>query len=285
MEKNIIVDTDTFNEVDDQFALIYGLLSKEVSIKAILAAPFFNKNSSSPKDGMEKSYQEIKHILAMLRISDELAFLGSEKYLENEKTYIENPASRQLVQFALNSKEKITVVALAALTNVASAILMEPKIVNNLSVIWLGGHDYHKEKQREFNLRQDVASVKVVFESGVDLVHVPCLGVSNGLVLSLAELECFLDGKNQVGAYLTELFRRYSQDSLSYSRTLADVAAMAYAVNPNNFESIVCPRPTINYDLNYSFDDSNADETKIIDLKRNKIIDDLLYKVIQYADS
>ena len=38
-----ILDTDTFNEVDDQFALAYALFSPEkINLRAVTAAPFFN---------------------------------------------------------------------------------------------------------------------------------------------------------------------------------------------------------------------------------------------------
>ena len=56
---DVVLDTDTYNEVDDQFALSYLLASQEqLSLKALYAAPFFNENSTGPADGMEKSYAE-----------------------------------------------------------------------------------------------------------------------------------------------------------------------------------------------------------------------------------
>ena len=60
----VILDTDTYNEIDDQFALSYMLRSPEkLNVKAIYAAPFHNEKSNGPADGMEKSYQEILNIL------------------------------------------------------------------------------------------------------------------------------------------------------------------------------------------------------------------------------
>ena len=57
---DVILDTDTYNEIDDQFALSYMLAYPErLNIKGICAAPFHNENSESAADGMEKSYQEI----------------------------------------------------------------------------------------------------------------------------------------------------------------------------------------------------------------------------------
>lgn len=56
---DVVLDTDAYNEIDDQFAISYLLRSKDkLNPKAIYAAPFLNSKSSSPKDGMEKSYNE-----------------------------------------------------------------------------------------------------------------------------------------------------------------------------------------------------------------------------------
>ena len=50
-----VLDTDTYNEIDDQFALSLMVKSEKCNVKALLAAPFFNSNSTSPEDGMERS--------------------------------------------------------------------------------------------------------------------------------------------------------------------------------------------------------------------------------------
>src|SRR5690554_398454 len=51
----MVLDTDTYNEIDDQFAMAYALLSEDkLTVEAIYAAPYFNDRSESPSDGMEK---------------------------------------------------------------------------------------------------------------------------------------------------------------------------------------------------------------------------------------
>ena len=53
---DVVLDTDTYNEVDDQFALAYMLCSGDkLNVKGISAAPFHNSRSCGPGDGMEKS--------------------------------------------------------------------------------------------------------------------------------------------------------------------------------------------------------------------------------------
>ena len=62
----MVLDTDTYNEVDDQFALVHAILSDELDVKAVHAAPFYNNRSTGPGDGMEKSYEEILRILDLM---------------------------------------------------------------------------------------------------------------------------------------------------------------------------------------------------------------------------
>ena len=54
---DVILDTDAYNEIDDQFAIAYMLANRDkLNVKALYAAPFHNAKSSGPKDGMIKSY-------------------------------------------------------------------------------------------------------------------------------------------------------------------------------------------------------------------------------------
>jgi len=65
----MVLDTDTYNEIDDQFALVYALRSPErLTVEAVYAAPFTNGRSSGPADGMEKSYAEILRLLDRLDV-------------------------------------------------------------------------------------------------------------------------------------------------------------------------------------------------------------------------
>ena len=89
-----VLDTDTYNEIDDQFALVQMILSPErLELQAIYAAPFFNDRSSGPGDGMELSYQEILRLLERLDVKPEgLVHRGVTEYVGAEK---QSPAPRR----------------------------------------------------------------------------------------------------------------------------------------------------------------------------------------------
>ena len=68
-KKKIILDTDTFNEIDDQYALAYCYVADSMDLLAVTAAPFYNDKSINHEDGMIKSYNEIKRVLSLDRKS------------------------------------------------------------------------------------------------------------------------------------------------------------------------------------------------------------------------
>ena len=233
---DVVLDTDAYNEIDDQYAIAYLLKSKEkLNTKAIYSAPFFNSNSVSPKDGMEKSYNEILKLISLLGEKVDV-FKGSDRYLDNENTPVISPAAQDLAERVkkYSPLNPIYVVAIGAITNIASAILLNPEIAENAVVIWLGGHALHYHDTKEFNMYQDVAAARVVMQSGVPFVQLPCMGVVNSFAVSKQELEFWLKGKNDLADYLAEntinAAESYAKGS-AWTRVIWGVTAVAWLLN------------------------------------------------------
>ena len=154
-----VLDTDAYNEIDDQFAVVYALSSRDrLDLEAVYAAPFHNPRSTSAGDGMEKSYCEILKILDRLGVEKEgFAFRGSMSFIQDFGGPCKSDAAEDLVRRAMSSADDpLYVVAIGAPTNVASAILLEPEIIRRIVVVWLGGQPFHWHTAAEFNLKQDL---------------------------------------------------------------------------------------------------------------------------------
>lgn len=180
---DVVLDTDTYNEVDDQFAIAYLLGSSEkLNTLAFCAAPFFNANSTSPADGMEKSFNEIHKILQLAGAAHlrKNVYRGSKTYLTDEKAPVVSEATTRIVSLAAEHTpdNPLYVVCIGAITNAASAILTAPDImIDNTVIVWLGGNAHHMPDTYEFNMSQDFAAARVIFGCGVPLVQLPCAGV------------------------------------------------------------------------------------------------------------
>lgn len=238
---DVVLDTDAYNEVDDQFAIAYLLRSKQMlNTVALYAAPFYNSRSESPEDGMKKSYDEILHILRLCG-EDELknsVFHGSASYLPDEKTPVISPAAEDLASRAMcySKEDPLYVVAIGAITNIASALLMKPEIRDQIVVIWLGGNALHWHNTKEFNMMQDYPAARIVMSSGVPFVQLPCSGVVSEFDISKPELEYWLVGKNPLADYLANNTIAYMDAwnlGRPWSKTIWDVTAVAWLLNEN----------------------------------------------------
>lgn len=249
--KNVILDTDAYNEVDDQFCIAYLMKRPDkINLLSVNAAPFFNANSTSPEDGMEKSYEEILKLRQMVDPDSRIpVYRGSRTFMPDRHTPVESDACDNIVKTVMGSEEKVIVVAIGAITNVASAILKCPEIAQRMAVIWLGGHATHVKMTRpEFNLRGDIAAAQVVFDSGVDLVQIPCRGVCSEMSTTYHELEFYLRGKGEVCDYLTDIVKRESFRQYAGSRVIWDVSAASVLLCPEAYEMDIRPCPVIGND-------------------------------------
>lgn len=332
---SLVIDSDTKNEVDDQFAIVWALLSKErFDVKAVYAAPFhhacfeqfkpgfdrtlldncsnMNGKSVSPEDGMEQSYQESLKILKLLQEpTEKRVFRGSSEYIHDIRCPIISDAAADLVQRARTSEKTIYVAAIGALTNIASAILLDPEIIRKIVIIWLGGHELSYGHGIEFNLIQDVKAAQVIFESGVPLIWIPCNNVASSLSISEEEIRNNIMPAGEIGHYLAEAvldtfhdskskisfmkYLRYSTlrnntdqeesylsqfktEHIAWSRIIWDIAAIAILKNPNWIPSKMIKAPVICDDYSWKDPDRERHMIRVATFcHRDMIFGDLIH--------
>ena len=61
--KDVVIDSDTYNEMDDQYAIAYAIASDKMKVLSLHAAPFHNDRSSSFAEGMALRFKEMERIL------------------------------------------------------------------------------------------------------------------------------------------------------------------------------------------------------------------------------
>jgi inosine-uridine nucleoside N-ribohydrolase len=278
----MVLDTDTYNEIDDQFAVVYALISPELDVQAVYAAPFQNNRSSGPGDGMEKSYEEILRILSRLAKDPQgFALRGSTHYLADVTQPEESPAALDLIRRAKASSHEnpLYVVAVGAITNVSNAILIEPSIIKNIVVVWLGGNGHHWPHQREFNYRQDLNASRVIFDSGVPFVQLPCTPIVTHFTTTVPEMERYVAGRGAIGDYLLEIFKDYRKDHFGWSKVLWDMTAVAWLINSRWLPSDLVHSPIVTDNYTLSFDRSRHLIRTVNFVQRDPIFRDFFTKL------
>lgn len=258
--KRMILDTDTYNEIDDQFALSLAMLSPDrIDLAAVCAAPFHNERSSSYADGMERSYREIGICAGLVADSFSSVkippyYRGSTERMPDEDTPVESEAAHAIAKHVMEYDGITYIAAIGAITNVSSAILLHPEIKDKIAVIWLGGcaRWFHGN---EFNLQGDRNAANALFKSGVPLLLLPAAGVTSHLIVTIHELEHFLRGTTPLGDYLCDNVAGCKPNgAVSWSRVIWDISAICAVIDPRTFWEKITPRPHVAENYEYIWD-------------------------------
>ena len=343
-----VIDTDTRNEIDDQFAIAWAFLcQEELNIEAVYAAPYSFRNrldelreayalvkssddltaeqntlvsryrgqisrleskgiaidddsQLDPQDvtmvtagvGMEKSYQEILIVLDKMGLSDTLpVYRGADRYLGSYDTPVNSDAVEHLIKTARTAspEDPLYIVAIGAPTNVASALLLAPDIINNVVVTWTAGYPTTVMNvfQESFNMEQDMLSSQLLFDSGVPQVYFPGFHVGVQLGLSLPEMEAWVKGKGAIGDYLYELYTdnpHYPFQGIDdhFARTwiIWDLINFAWLMHPEWVPTFMIDTPYLSDDQKWLRDDTPRHPMReALDINRDAIFRNFFKKL------
>lgn len=283
----LVIDSDAFNEVDDQFAIAYALRSAEkLDVCAVTAAPFYNWNSTSPGEGMEKSYNEVFKIYELMGLSSAPeVYRGSDRYMEQAGRPVASEAAESIVRLALESPKDrpLYVAAIGAITNVASAIALCPQIIERIVLVWLGPNAYWYPNHRIFNVSQDYLASSLIYSCGVPLVILPCHGVASHLLTTPYEIDACLRGQNRLGDYFSEMIRgrhtRFGQDRAGWSKVLWDVSAIAWLLSEEWAPARIRMAPTLRADFSYGYESPTHIYKEVYWIDRSQVFMDMFEKL------
>ena len=283
---DVILDTDAYNEIDDQFAIGYMLKKTEkFNVRGICAAPFTNEKAENAEEGMEKSYNEILKLLSLMEMDElsSIVYKGSRRYMPDESTPVDSEAADFMAQLAneYSPDNPLYIVAIGAITNVSSAILKNPAMKENCVIVWLGGHAPEMGfSVGEFNMWQDVAGARILFGCGIPLVQLPCNGVVEAFATTGPELNYWLKGKNALCDYLVENTEAAANSYASgkpWSRPIWDVCAVAWLANTSwqFMREKLIHSPIPEYDGHYAFDDHRHFIKYVYRINRDNLFEEL----------
>lgn len=286
----LIIDTDTHNEIDDQFAIAWALLSPEnFEIEGVCAEPYSHRHHRKPlqktydilkksgpagltnetrkyrrmaanhleagtdprdlrfvdpDEGMELSYQEILKVYELMEVDPAgKVFRGSPGYLTSLDEPIRSASAEWIIERALADDERpLYIAAIGCLTNVVSAILLEPSIISRIVVTWTSTYPSFVNLSNEpsLNLVQDPLASKFIFDCGVPHVFLPGYYVGEQLKLSLADMEANVRGKSKIADYLYHLYLHNPiypmfgiPDHFGRTWVIWDLINFAWIINPD----------------------------------------------------
>lgn len=259
----LLIDTDAATEVDDQHALALALCAPDrFDLRGFVAAHF--GDDGGPK-GIEQSVAEIDRVLAAAGLAGRFPVLHGSHPLR----YSSEPSPSEGVDFMLTEARQSTpddplwIVALGPATNVVSAYLTDPSIVDRVVVLY-HGRTHWPEKCWNYNVYNDVRAARALFHSSLPLA---LFDTGTYLRLPMEAAEQQLAPHGPLGRYLVDI-RRRSAYAMRPDKSLFDLGDIAFLLDPELAEWDQVPVPSVDWDLRYDHARPNGEMLRVYHIDR-----------------
>lgn len=262
----VLFDTDANNELDDQHALAYLLLNEGTfHVEGVTV-------NATPSGGeVENHYKEAERILKLCKMKGEIPlFAGANGSFNEIKEHIDSSDfdGYQAVNFIIKTAKrygpnnKLELVPVGKLTNIALALFKAPGIKNNINIVWLGSN---YPEPGEYNQNADTGAMNYILQqhvpfemvtvrygqpTGTDAIRITQEEINQKMPGLGPEIEDPITGRhggtfNNFGDYSVDLFKHIEYYGDPPSRALFDLAAVAILKNPSWADSTAIPAPVL----------------------------------------
>jgi len=247
----IIFDTDANNELDDQHALAYLLFNQDhFQIEGVTV------NATRSGGNMDKQYEEAERIMKLCQADSIPLLKGADSSFTAILPTIDSTDfdGKLAVDFMIKSAhrsrlDKLVLIAVGKLTNVALAVAKDSTIVSKIRLVWLGSNypepgEYNQDNDTAamnylLNTRIDFEMVTVRYgkPSGTDAVKITQEEVNKKMPGLGPKIKIPVIGRHGgsfgcFGDYSVDLFKHIDYHGTPPSRALFDMAAVAIVKNP-----------------------------------------------------
>ena len=271
----LIIDSDAKNEIDDQWAIAMAILSPErFQIEGFVGANFDNEGGGPY--GVERSVLEIETVLAKAGMAGRWPVYPGSHPMRYQFEPSPSAGVDFIVERALASTpdDPLWVVGLGAATDMASALLIEPEIIDRMVAFWHLRTRW-PEKCYNFNVFGDVRAARLLFHTPVPFV---LFDTGTYLRCPMAESEREIAPYGALGAYLHSYRERnpWYADPRKGFYDLGDVAAL---LDPDLACWDVTSCPEVDWDLTYHFKETKGSILRCYHVDRDRTFEHLYRKL------
>jgi inosine-uridine nucleoside N-ribohydrolase len=282
----VVLSTDVGNEIDDQWAITYLLLQPRFDVLGVMSAQAPTISAPAGYTSYRILVDVVENRLAMSAHPPLVE--GGSVPLEDVKTPRLSPAVNFLIETSrrFSRDKRLTVLMIGAGTDVASAILTDPTIVERVRVVQMGFID--EQGGNEFNIANDVYAAQVILDANVPLVVGPGKVCRASLSVTFDQARQMLATRGAIGAWLWEEYQAWyfrfikplRVDDFSKPWVIWDDITLAYALGMTTQHTL--PRPRLRDDMTFEQVKTDRTVTWITDVDEQRLWPDFLSLVDEY---
>jgi purine nucleosidase len=202
---------DLAGDVDGLFAAVHAILSPSTDLRGIVPT-----GTRDPAENAEQAAKLGTEILALLKMAGRVpVHQGALSRLALPSKPVASAGTKAIIDEAMRSDSPLPlyVAVGGGLTEVASAVMLEPRISERFTLVWIGGDALPGGGTGETNFNIDPLAAQYLFnETALPIWQVPRAVYATCLV-SVTELQAFVAPYGDIGPWLQdklfEVTRRY----------------------------------------------------------------------------
>lgn len=213
--RRVVVVNDLGGDPDGLFATAHALLSTSARVDAIVATRKVYRGRPNPISA-DQAKAKGDALLKAMAIKGISVYAGSNDAMTSRSAANDSPGARAIIVEANRTDTKLPlfVTCGGALTDVASALLIDPSIAGKFTLVWIGGAAY-PNGGLDTNLGDDPVAGQVVFNDTAVPIWQINLPVYAQAVISNIETQRGLLPCGRAGEFLwNELYARIAAFSL-----------------------------------------------------------------------
>ena len=207
----VIIDNDLGGDPDGLFQLAHHLMSPSVDVRGVIASHLYEQGFGAPGTSEYAKEQALK-VLKLLNLENVVpVYTDKSESMTDVTMPVDSEAVRAIIKEAMRTDTDLPlyIVCGGGLTNIASAYLLEPKIGEKITLIWIGGPEYTdlampppSFTNLEYNLGIDIKAAQVIFNTATMKFWQVPRNTYRQPIMSDAELLTKVKGKGPLGNHL-----------------------------------------------------------------------------------
>lgn len=244
--RDVFLDADTANEVDDLYAIVRAFAEPGWRIP-VLSSAQWQSSQWATANSAEDSYRLNQHLAAHLGVGDstEVVRGAHRRMYDWGHLAVHSHASHELLERAADHtpEDPLTVVALGALTNVASALFVDPSLAERIELWWLGStYDFEADRRglTDFNAIMDPQAARLILEHPTLRVRVLPVSEVGQHTVTFDEVNAAVGDETPLAQLLTDRWLDHMDGSRG-TRVLWDLALVELMSDPELATEVAAP--------------------------------------------
>lgn len=196
----VLYVNDLSGDLDGLFATVHMILSHSIELRGIIGTGTGRKEESAGR-----SAELANEMLQLMGVGGKFkVHTGSTGKMPSARQPMPAPGVQAIIEEAMRTDTELPlfVAAGGGLTEVASALLLEPRIAERFTLVWIGGDAYPDGGTGETNFNIDPLAAQFIFnETSVPIWQIP-RSVYATCLISATELQAYVAPCGDIGKWL-----------------------------------------------------------------------------------